>query len=62
MSKRTYNNRTLVALVARRSVITGQLAKLSHDGWAGARPVDYQPLEAELAEINQRIAEIEKED
>lgn len=40
----------------RRSAILGELAKLSRNGWAGARPEDYQPLEQELARLDQRAA------
>lgn len=38
----------------RRSVIIAELSRLSRDGWRGARPEDYRPLEAELAEIDRR--------
>lgn len=36
---------------ARRAIIIAELSKLSRDGWAHARPEDYQPLEAELNEL-----------
>lgn len=32
----------------RRSAIIKQLAELSRNGWANAKPYDYEPLEAEL--------------
>jgi hypothetical protein len=51
--------RQLKALMARRSVIVAELSKLSRNGWANARPVDYQPLEAELRAINARRQQIE---
>lgn len=36
---------------ARRAIIMTELTKLSRDGWAHARPEDYQPLEAELRSL-----------
>lgn len=48
---RAYDNRAESARVARRSVIIGELAKLSRNGWAIARPCDYEPLEAELRSL-----------
>ena len=32
----------------RRSIIIGQLCDLSKNGWANAKPCDYEPLEREL--------------
>ena len=32
----------------RRSEITTELSRLSRNGWANAKPADYQPLEREL--------------
>ncbi len=32
----------------RRSLLIGELCRLSRNGWANARPEDYQPIEAEL--------------
>lgn len=40
---------------ARRSIIIGELCKLSRDGWANARPCDYQPLELELKQLESKI-------
>lgn len=56
---RAYDNRTLVALMARRSSIVKQLSELSRDGWAGARFEDYAPLEQELRALDARRAELE---
>ena len=39
----------------RRSEIIRILSDLARDGWANARPCDYQPLEKELREIEQEI-------
>jgi hypothetical protein len=39
----------------RRSAIIAELAYLSRNGWANARPVDYLPLERELRELNRRM-------
>jgi hypothetical protein len=36
---------------SRRSEIIRQLCELSRNGWANARPCDYEPLERELREI-----------
>lgn len=33
---------------ARKSAIIAELSRLSKDGWAKAKPEDYEPLEAEL--------------
>lgn len=33
---------------ARYSVLVRELSNMSHNGWAGARPCDYEPLEREL--------------
>jgi hypothetical protein len=41
--------------IRRRSQIIRILSDLSRNGWANARPADYQPLEAELAAINLAI-------
>lgn len=38
----------------RRTEIIRQLAELSRNGWANARPCDYEPLERELREIEAR--------
>lgn len=35
----------------RRSAIITELCALSRNGWAAARPEDYQPLEAELVAL-----------
>jgi len=56
---RALENRTLVALMARRSVIVGELVKLSHQGWDHCKAVDWQPLEDELRRIDARCAELE---
>lgn len=37
----------------RRSEIVRQLADLSRDGWANARPEDYRELEAELHDLDE---------
>lgn len=39
---------------ARRTAIIKELSDLSRDGWASARPCDYEPLERELREIEGR--------
>jgi hypothetical protein len=39
----------------RRSAIIAELSRLSRDGWANARPCDYQPLEAELRALEQEM-------
>lgn len=44
------------ALAARRREIIRALAELSRNGWANARPYDYEPLERELREIEARLA------
>jgi hypothetical protein len=36
----------------RRTFIIAELCRLSRDGWANARPCDYQALEAELSGLN----------
>lgn len=36
---------------ARISAIIHELCRLSRDGWRGARPIDYIPLERELKEL-----------
>ena len=36
----------------RRSDIIKQLSDLSRNGWANAHPCDYEPLEAELRELD----------
>jgi hypothetical protein len=36
-----------------RSIIQ-QLARLSSDGWAYAKPYDYEPLERELRQLNMK--------
>lgn len=38
---------------ARRSAIIAELSRLSRNGWANARPCDYEPLEAELRSIEE---------
>lgn len=38
----------------RRIEIIKQLSDLSRDGWARAKPYDYQPLEAELRALESR--------
>lgn len=38
----------------RRSALIAELSRLSRDGWAHARPEDYQPLEAELRTLEGR--------
>lgn len=38
----------------RHSEIIRALSDLSRDGWKGARPDDYLPLEAELARLEGR--------
>jgi hypothetical protein len=35
----------------RRSEIIRELCNLSRDGWANAKPCDYEPLERELREL-----------
>lgn len=42
-------------MVKRRSDLIVELCKLSRNGWRDARPVDYQPLEAELNIINAKL-------
>jgi hypothetical protein len=37
---------------ARRSFLIGELCKLSRNGWANAKPCDYEPLERELKQLN----------
>lgn len=36
----------------RRRELIAELSRLSRNGWAGARPEDYQPLERELGELD----------
>lgn len=36
---------------ARRTAIIKQLSELSRDGWKNTKPCDYQPLEAELRQL-----------
>lgn len=37
----------------RRIELIKALSDLSRNGWANAKPYDYQPLEAELAKLEQ---------
>ena len=39
---------------ARRTEIIRELSRLSRNGWRAAKPCDYEPLEAELREIEER--------
>jgi hypothetical protein len=39
----------------RRDEIIGQLVELARNGWANARPCDYEPLEKELRKIEGRM-------
>lgn len=38
----------------RRGEIIRALSDLAKGGWAGAKPYDYQPLEQELQQINDK--------
>jgi hypothetical protein len=42
----------------RRLAILTELVKLSKDGWANARPCDYEPLEAELRSLAQPTGKV----
>lgn len=41
----------------RRRVIRAQLCELSKDGWRHAKPCDYEPLERELRQLDDREME-----
>jgi len=42
-------------LKKRRSGIISQLCKMSRNGWRDSKMSDYQPLEAELKQIDQTL-------
>jgi hypothetical protein len=42
-------------LRARHSAIVNQLSQMSRDGWRNVSPLDYMPLERELALIEQQL-------
>jgi hypothetical protein len=37
---------------ARAHAIIRELTRMSRNGWAGAKPCDYRPLERELRQLN----------
>ena len=49
-------------LLTRRSAIFRELTQMSYRGWDQFKAIDYQPLEAELERIKDRLALIEEAD